>query len=116
MASIQFSRGMDEEVIPEVRLTRSKSGEQGTAVFIFEKPNALSRTSTEEITGMYLLDEDGELSTRDIKARFINGEPTYLEATYLMNTTQEWERFMCFMKRYASEHGLGFTESGQSGT
>ncbi|MCZ0900142.1 photosystem II reaction center protein Psb28, partial [Microcoleus sp. HI-ES] len=36
MAKIQFSRGIDEDAVPEVRLTRSKSGAQGTATFIFE--------------------------------------------------------------------------------
>ncbi|MCF4965995.1 photosystem II reaction center protein Psb28, partial [Nostoc sp. CMAA1605] len=38
MAKIQFSRGLDEDVIPEVRLTRSRSGDTGTATFIFNNP------------------------------------------------------------------------------
>jgi photosystem II protein len=36
MAQMQFARGVDEEVIPEVRLTRSKDGSNGTATFYFK--------------------------------------------------------------------------------
>ncbi|MGE5660445.1 MAG: photosystem II reaction center protein Psb28 [Actinomycetota bacterium] len=111
MAKIQFSRGVDEEVVPDVRLTRSKTGSQGTATFTFENPKALDRDSREEITGMYMIDEEGEILTREVKAKFINGQPTSLEAIYLMKSPEEWERFMRFMERYAQENGLGFTKA-----
>ncbi|KGF71808.1 photosystem II reaction center protein Psb28 [Neosynechococcus sphagnicola sy1] len=111
MAEIQFSRGLREDVIPEVRLTRARNGGSGTATFYFQNPGALSNTNTEEITGMYLIDEEGELATREVKAKFINGQPAALEALYLMKTADEWERFMRFMERYANEHGLGFSQS-----
>ncbi|NJK75664.1 MAG: photosystem II reaction center protein Psb28 [Microcoleus sp. SU_5_6] len=111
MAKIQFSRGIDEESVPDVRLTRSKSGAQGTATFIFENPKALSSSSTEEITGMYMIDEEGEILTREVKAKFINGQPAGLEALYLMRTTEEWDRFMRFMERYAQANGLGFSKA-----
>ncbi|NJM63315.1 MAG: photosystem II reaction center protein Psb28 [Oscillatoriales cyanobacterium RU_3_3] len=111
MAKIQFSRGIDEEAVPDVRLTRSKSGAQGTATFIFENPKALSSSSTEDITGMYMIDEEGEILTREVKAKFINGQPAGLEALYLMRTTEEWDRFMRFMERYAQANGLGFSKA-----
>ena len=111
MAKIQFSRGIDEEAVPEVRLTRSKSGDQGTATFIFENPKALSSTSTEDITGMYLIDDEGELLTREVKAKFINGQPAGLEALYLMRSPAEWDRFMRFMERYSEANGLGFSKA-----
>jgi photosystem II 13kDa protein len=111
MARIQFSKGVDENVIPDVRLTRSKDGTNGTATFYFEKPKALSNASTDEITGMYLLDEEGEISTREVKAKFINGKPEALEAVYIMKSVEEWDRFMRFMERYAEENELGFTKS-----
>ncbi len=111
MAKIQFSRGIDEDAVPEVRLTRSKSGQQGTATFIFVKPKALSSTSTEDITGMYLIDEEGELLTREVKAKFINGQPAGLEALYLMRNPEEWDRFMRFMERYSQANGLGFSKA-----
>ena len=40
MAKIQFSRGVDEPVVADVRLTRSRSGDTGTATFIFQNPKA----------------------------------------------------------------------------
>lgn len=111
MAKIQFSRGIDEETVPDVRLTRSRDGGQGTATFYFENPKALDTGSTEDITGMYLLDEEGEIVTREVKGKFVNGQPTALEAIILMKSKGEWDRFMRFMERYAQENGLGFTKS-----
>lgn len=111
MAQIQFSRGIDEEVVPDVRLTRSKDGSNGTATFIFENPQALSDSTTEDVTGMYMIDEEGELVTREVKAKFINGRPAALEAYYLMKSPEEWDRFIRFMERYAKEHDLGFSKS-----
>ena len=111
MAKIQFSRGINEEVIPEVRLTRSKTGNSGTATFIFQNPAALSEGYTEEITGMYMVDEEGEIVTREVKGKFINGKPEALEAVHLMKSAQEWDRFMRFMERYADENGLGLNKS-----
>lgn len=111
MAEIQFSRGITESVIPDVRLTRARDGSNGTATFYFEKPVALSNDSTEDITGMYLIDEEGELVTREVKAKFVNGQPEALEALYIMKSSEEWDRFMRFMQRYAEENGLGFSKS-----
>ncbi|MDJ0620804.1 MAG: photosystem II reaction center protein Psb28 [Calothrix sp. MO_192.B10] len=111
MAKIQFSRGVDETVVPDVRLTRSRSGDTGTATFIFQNPNALDANSTEEITGMYMIDEEGEIVTREVKGKFINGKAEIIEAIYLMKSAEEWDRFMRFMERYAEEHGLGLSKS-----
>ena len=111
MAQIQFSRGINEDVIPDVRLTRSRDGSNGTATFYFDKPKALDSSSTEEITGMYLIDEEGEIVTREVKGKFVNGQPSALEAIVLIKSPGDWDRFMRFMERYAEEHGLGFTKS-----
>jgi photosystem II protein len=67
--------------------------------------------NTEDITGMYMIDEEGEIITREVKGRFINGKPEALEAVYLMKSKDEWDRFMRFMQRYAEENGLGFNKS-----
>lgn len=111
MAEIQFSRGITENVVPDVRLTRSKDCSQGTATFYFDKPKALDGTNTEDITGMYMIDEEGEIVTREVKAKFVNGQPSALEVFLLMQSPQEWDRFMRFMERYAEEHGLGLSQS-----
>ncbi len=111
MAQIQFSRGITEPVVPDVRLTKSRTGEQSKASFYFEKPTIFGNDVTDEITGLYMIDEEGEISTREVKAKFINGKPEALEAIYIMNTTAEWDRFMRFMERYSAENGLGFTKA-----
>jgi photosystem II protein len=111
MAHIEFARGIVEEVIPDVRMTRAKDGTNGTATFYFEYPKALDPSVGAEITGMYMVDEEGELVTRDVNGKFINGEPAGIEATFIIKSVQEWDRFMRFMNRYAEENGLGFTKS-----
>ena len=111
MAEIQFSRGTSEEVIPDVRLTRAPDGTNGTATFYFDHPKALQPETGIEVTGMYLVDEEGEMVSRDVNAKFINGEPAAIEATYVIKSTEAWDRFMRFMNRYAEQNGLGFTKS-----
>lgn len=111
MAEIQFSRGIPEDVVPDVRLTRARDGSNGTATFYFQNPKALGNDSTDDITGMYMVDEEGEIVTREVKAKFVNGQPEALEAIYIMRSVAEWDRFMRFMERYAQENELGFNKS-----
>ena len=58
-----------------------------------------------------MVDEEGEIITREVKGKFINGKPEIIEAIYLMKSPEEWERFMRFMERYAEENGLGLSKS-----
>lgn len=109
-AEIQFIRGTDEEVIPDVRLTRAKDGSSGRATFHFDNPKIMQEGKL-NIMGMYMLDEEGELSTVDVNAKFVNGKPTSVEANYDMKSEQDWDRFMRFMNRYAESHGLGFSKA-----
>ena len=109
-AKIQFYDGVNEPVVPEIRLTRDKSGTTGQACFIFEKPQALSKLSSGEITGMKLIDEEGELITKEVKARFVDGSPTFIEAIYSWRNNTDFERFMRFANSYAKSNGLGYSE------
>eukprot|EP00871_Galdieria_phlegrea_P000617 jgi/Galph1/1556/GphlegSOOS_G228.1 len=113
MASIQFISGIDEEEIPSIKLTRSRDGKTGTATFIFINPKIFQKNSMEkgEITGMYLNDEEGQLISREVNAKFINGKPYKIEAIYIIKNNDEWDRFMRFMERYSKEKGLIFTKS-----
>jgi photosystem II protein len=115
-AVIQFIQGIDEEVIAEVKLTRSRDGSTGTATFIFDQPTILDKTmsQTGDITGMFMLDEEGSLVTRDVNARYINGKPKSIEAIYIMKNREAWDRFMRFMERYSSSNNLSFTKSNSS--
>ena len=104
LSKIQFYDGVDEPVVPEIRLTRGKDGTTGQAIFLFEKPQALSSITSGEITGMRMIDSEGELLTRDVKVRFVDGEPLFLEAVYIWKKTSDFERFMRFANSYAKSH------------
>lgn len=108
-AAIQFFRGVDEPVVPDIRLTRSRDGRTGQAMFVFEEPEALAPESMGDITGMFMVDEEGELVTREVKARFVNGKASALESTYTWKNLEDFERFMRFAQRYAESHELGFS-------
>ena len=111
MAEIQFSRGITEEVVPDIRVTRSKTGNTGTATFYFQDPKILAKDSSDEVTGMYLIDEEGEIISREVKGKFVNGEARAIEAILIMKSTDEWDRFIRFMNRYAEQHGLGLDKA-----
>jgi photosystem II 13kDa protein len=116
MAVIQFIQGLNEEVVPDVKLTRSRDGSTGTATFRFLNPKVLEATSQQKaITGMYLIDEEGQVVTRDVNARFVNGKPQGIEAVYVMQDKESWDRFMRFMERYSVDNGLTFSKSTSSG-
>jgi len=110
---IQFIKGVDETVLPDVRLTRSRDGSTGTATFKFKNPNILDKKSLKEgeITGMFLIDEEGTIVTRDVNACFIKGKPKSVKSIYIMKNSDDWERFMRFMERYGKSNGLIFTKS-----
>nr|YP_009511540.1 photosystem II protein psb28 [Gracilariopsis mclachlanii]AXI97417.1 photosystem II protein psb28 [Gracilariopsis mclachlanii] len=113
MAVIQFIRGINETVIADVSLTRSRDGSKGTATFRFNNPDILKSGMQEkgEITGMYLKDDEGELVTRDVSAKFVNGKPQAIESIYIIKSPKEWDRFMRFMERYANKNQLSFTKA-----
>jgi photosystem II protein len=114
-AVIQFLRGVDEPVVPDIRVTRSRDGRTGQAIFVFEQPEALAPEVMEAITGMFMLDEEGTLVTREVNGKFVNGKPSALEATYTWKSEQDFERFMRFAQRYADSSGLGYSQdSGEA--
>ena len=106
-------KGLDEKVLPDVRLTRSRDGSTGTATFRFKNPNILDKNTAKEgeITGMYLIDEEGILETRDVNARFRNGKPEAIESIYIMKNPEAWDRFLRFMQRFGAINGLVFTKA-----
>lgn len=113
MTKIQFIQGIDETIVPDVKLTRSKDGNNGTATFRFNNPDILkdSIENQGDITGMYLKDEEGQMVTRDVSAKFVNGKPQAIEAIYIIKSPQDWDRFMRFMERYSNDHQLSFIKA-----
>lgn len=111
-ASLQFIKGVNESTVPDVALRRARTGTSGQAMFTFENPSIFQASSElGDITGLFMIDDEGTLSTTDVKARFVNGKPTAIEARYNMRSQFEWDRFIRFMDRYAEANGLGFEKS-----
>ena len=122
---IQFVRGIDEKVLPTVSVTRSLNSRTGvtqevfftgTATFWFKRASSLKVDLNKEqlITGMFLIDEEGAISTTDVSAKFHKGRPVGITAVVVLSNPAEWHRFMRFMKRYSTEHGLQFTSADSS--
>lgn len=106
---IQFIQGTDEQSVPDVKLSKSRDGTSGLAIFSFDQPSVFdSSRELGDITGLYMIDEEGVLQSVDVSAKFVNGKPSRIEAKYIMRNPQEWDRFMRFMERYSNENGLQF--------
>ena len=118
-ATLRFRQdGAPEEVVPTVALTRSRDQTTGTATFRFERPSALSLNSVWEdglITGLFVCDLEGCLSTRDLKLDFQQGRPQSLTAVLVLKSTEEWQRFLQFMRVYAREHDMSFESAEPEG-
>ena len=108
--AIQFFNGIDEKVVPEIRLTKSKDGEAGQAFFRFNSPEALLVDNFKEIQGMYLIDEEGQIITRELNIAVSkkNGKYTAIEAVYCWRSDRDFNRFMRFANRYAKKNGLAY--------
>ena len=108
--AIQFFNGVDEKVIPQIRLTKSKDGYAGQAFFRFDNPEALLSDNFKDIQGMYLLDEEGLITIREINIAVSkkNGKYTAIEAVYCWRSERDFNRFMRFANRYAKQNGLAY--------
>lgn len=110
--TIQFIQGTNEQTIPDVKLTKSRDGTNGVAIFRFDEPSVFDSSSeVGDITGFYMIDEEGVLQSVDVSAKFVNGKPAGIEAKYVMRTPKDWDRFMRFMERYANDNGLQFVKT-----
>jgi len=109
--ALQFIQGTDEMTIPDVKLTRSRDGSNGMALFSFDQPSVFdSSGEVGEITGLYMIDEEGVIQSTDVNARFVNGKPEGIVAKHIMRSPKEWDRFMRFMERYSDQNGLQFVK------
>ena len=100
--AIQFIKGKDEKVLPEIRLFRNIDGKKGQAVYKFHKPSTITPENFDSIKKMYLIDEEGELSTRKIDLSISDNNIKEVKSRYNWSTEKEFERFMRFAKRYAN--------------
>ena len=104
--AIQFVKGKDEKALPEIRLFRSPDGKKGQAIYKFHQPTTITLENLNSIQKMYLIDEEGELSTRKIDLSILDNNVKEVKSTYNWNSENEFERFMRFAERYANSLNL----------
>ena len=102
VVAIQFVKGKTENDRPEIRLYRNQDGKKGQAIYKFKKPTTITIDNFNSIQKMYLIDEEGELSTRKIDLSISDKNITEVKSTYNWKSKEEFDRFMRFAKRYAN--------------
>ena len=100
--SIQFVKGKNEKDHPEIRLFRNPDGKRGKAVYIFFKPTTITLKNFKSVQKMFLIDSEGEISTKKIDLFISGGHVKEVKSTYNWNSEKEFERFMRFASRYAN--------------
>ena len=100
--AIQFIKGKNEKENPEIRLFRNVDGRKGKAVYKFYKPTTITIKNFKLVQKMYLIDSEGELSTKKIDLYISENHVKEVKSTYNWNSEKEFERFMRFASRYAN--------------
>ena len=100
--AIQFVKGKNERVNPEIRLFRDLYGKKGKAVYKFLNPKTITIENFKSIQKMYLIDEEGELLTKKIDLSISENHIKEVTSTYNWNSEKEFERFIRFSIRYSN--------------
>ena len=100
--AIQFFKGKNEKDHPEIRLFRNLDGKKGKAVYKFSKPKTITLENFKSVKRMYLIDSEGELSTKIIDLSISEDHVKEVKSTYNWNSEEEFDRFMRFASRYAN--------------
>ena len=100
--AIQFVKGKNEKDHPEIRLFRNHDGKKGKAIYTFYKPKTITIDNYKLINKMYLIDQEGEISTRKIDLIISENNIKEVKSIYNWNSANEFERFMRFANRYAT--------------
>ena len=100
--AIQFIKGKDEKDHPEIRLYRNLDGKKGKAVYKFYAPKTITFENFKSVKKMYLIDSEGEITTKKIDLSISEDRVKEVKSTYNWNSEKEFERFMRFASRYAN--------------
>ena len=99
---IQFVKGENEKDHPEIRLFRNVDGKKGKAVYKFYKPTTITLKNFKSVEKMYLIDSEGQLTTKKIDLCISGNHVKIVKSTYNWHSEKEFERFMRFSTRYAN--------------
>jgi photosystem II protein len=111
---IQFIEGKKEEILPIIKLTKSKNGKTGTATFVFISPKSIIGCTSKPLSGMILVSNTKKIITTDVTIYFREGKPFLLKAILIFKNSKEWFEFLSFMNSYSKETGLTFSEKNST--
>ena len=100
--AIQFIKGKNEKDHPEIRLFRNIDGKKGKVIYRFYNPSTITLKNFKLVQKMYLIDSEGELSTKKIDLIISEDHVKEIKSTYNWYSEKEFERFMRFASRHAS--------------
>jgi len=109
---LYFKSGKKLDFIPQIRLTRSKNGTTGTAVFEFNlKDNNVFCDTLDAINGV-AVEKNNSLRTADI-CNFVwsSGRPIKLISIFIFTTLEEKQDFFNVYPKYAISNNLEFFPS-----
>ena len=111
-ARIQFIEGVKEEILPIIKLTKSRNGKTGTGTFIFINPNIFEyiQNSNAKLENISLIWENQQIESKDLEIYFKNGKPFLIKSIFIFKNSKEWFNFLNFMNYYSKETGLLFTD------
>ena len=101
-AALQFVKGVNEIDQPEIRLFRNNDGRQGKAIYKFNNPKSITIENFKSIQRMYLIDSEGELSTKKIDISISEDQVREVQTAYNWTSEDEFERFIRFATRYSN--------------
>ena len=110
--TIQFIKGKDEKVNPEIRLNRNRDKKTGQAIYKFQNPSSITEKNYKSVERMYLIDKEGELSTRKINIYISDENLIEIKSIYSWNSEIDFNRFMRFARRYAEFNNHSRVENG----
>jgi len=107
---IQILNGQKEYSFPIIRVTKSLTGETGTASFLFIQPNFFQSffNQKKEVEFISLIYDEKKIQTKDITVYYKEGKPFLLKAIFIFKNSIEWFEFLKFMTEYAKEKGFLF--------
>ena len=111
-ARIQFIEGVKEEILPIIKLTKSRNGKTGTGTFIFINPNIFEyiQNSNAKLENISLIWENQQIESKNLEIYFKNGKPFLIKSIFIFKNSKEWFNFLNFMNYYSKETGLLFTD------
>lgn len=84
---------INESTFPLFRLTKSKNGKTGTAVFYFLNPKSLQELDS-PIKLFSIESSFGIFSTSLIQVLFFQGKPSIFKIIFIFRNFQEWKTFL----------------------